>query len=113
MFKFKSALVVLICSLFAMAPVMVQAQSITALQQSGQVGERPDGLAGIVVASPSPDVVKAVDAVNQQRLAEYQKIAAQTNAPLAAVQARAGAQIIARLPAGSYYMDAAGRWSQK
>ncbi|GEQ97896.1 hypothetical protein JCM17844_15330 [Iodidimonas gelatinilytica] len=46
-------------------------------------------------------------------MAEYRKIAADTSAPLAAVQARAGRQIIQSLPKGQYFKDAAGRWRKK
>jgi len=46
-------------------------------------------------------------------MAEYRHIAQDTEAPLEAVQARAGRQIIQRLPSGHYFMDAAGRWRQK
>jgi hypothetical protein len=46
-------------------------------------------------------------------MAEYRQIATDTDSPIEAVQARAGRQIIERLPAGHYFMDAAGRWRQK
>ncbi|EAR21573.1 DUF1318 domain-containing protein [Nitrococcus mobilis] len=45
--------------------------------------------------------------------AEYRRVAEEISAPLRAVQARAGRQIIPRLPEGQYFMDAAGRWRQR
>ncbi len=117
MMKLKTAMLYAMISGLALTlaalPTHAFAASLSSLQQSGQVGERPDGLVGVVTGSPSADVIKAVNAVNAKRTAEYEKIARETDAPIAAVKARAGAQIIARLPKGSYFMDAAGRWRQK
>ncbi|GAK34427.1 hypothetical protein JCM17846_27910 [Iodidimonas nitroreducens] len=79
----------------------------------GALGERPDGLVGIVEASASADITALAQRVNAQRMEEYRKIAEETSAPLQAVQARAGRQIIQALPSGQYFMDAAGRWRQK
>lgn len=113
MIKLKSVFALLFIIFATVSPLAAAAASLTELQQAGKVGERPDGLVGIVAADASPDVAKAVEEINQQRLGEYQKIATETSAPIAAVKARAGAQIIARLPVGFYFMDAAGRWRQK
>lgn len=96
------------------------AVSVSALAQGdlagakaqGEIGERPDGLVA-VVASSSPALDAIVAEVNAERMAEYRQIAEDTDVPLEAVQARAGRQIIERLPAGQYFMDAAGRWRQK
>jgi len=88
-------------------------QSLVDAKAAGQVGERADGLVGIVSGSPTPALQSLVDQVNAQRLAEYKKVAEQTKAPLEAVQARAGRQLIDRLGAGEYFTDAAGRWRKK
>lgn len=87
-------------------------QGLIDAKADGQVGERPDGLVAIV-ADASPALRELVEQVNAQRMNEYEQIAEDTDAPLEAVQARAGRQIIDRLPAGQYFMDAAGRWRQK
>jgi uncharacterized protein YdbL (DUF1318 family) len=102
-------------SLMLAGSVAAQAQTggVASLQQAGVVGERPDGLLAPVSENAGADVINIVNEVNAQRMAEYRKIAADTDAPLQAVQQRAGAQLIARLPKGQYFMDAAGRWRQK
>ncbi|MBB4211645.1 hypothetical protein EV659_10548 [Rhodothalassium salexigens DSM 2132] len=97
------------------APGAAQAQQsqLAQAKAQGQVGEKPDGLVGAVSSNPSPAIQRLVDTINQQRLAEYRRIAADTNTPLSAVQARAGRQLIASLPKGQYFQDAAGRWRKK
>ena len=85
---------------------------LASAKAQGLIGERPDGLVAIVSQS-TPALEAIVAAVNAERMNEYRQIAAETNAPLEAVQARAGRQIIERLPPGQYFMDAAGRWRRK
>jgi uncharacterized protein YdbL (DUF1318 family) len=106
----RKILVALTC--IAMSSIAL-AQDLVSAKAEGLVGERPDGLVAVVTGSPSPAVSSLVAEVNAQRMNEYRQIAADTDAPLEAVQARAGRQIIDRLPAGQYFMDASGRWRQK
>jgi len=107
----KPVLVLLV--LFTALPAAIAQPSLSEAKGQGLVGERPDGLVGLVTDSPTADSRRLVEQVNQQRMAEYRQIAQETDAPLEAVQARAGRQIIQRLPSGHYFMDAAGRWRQK
>jgi uncharacterized protein YdbL (DUF1318 family) len=105
-------------SLIALAMILLSTwafaqQGLVSAKQQGLVGERPDGLVALV-ADDAPSAVRDLVAeVNAERMTEYRQIASDTDAPLEAVQARAGRQIIERLPAGQYFMDAAGRWRQK
>lgn len=92
-------------------PAFAQSDLASAKAQ-GLIGERPDGLVAVVSES-TPALEAIVAAVNAERMNEYRQIAAETDAPLEAVQARAGRQIIERLPSGQYFMDAAGRWRRK
>lgn len=108
---FKS--LILLMALIAVIPVAFAQQALVDAKVRGDVGERPDGLVAAVVASPDSAIKALVKEVNTQRLAEYRKIATDTSAPLEAVQARAGRQIIQSLPKGQYFMDAAGRWRKK
>ena len=78
---------------------------------AGLVGEMPNGYVGIV--RDGGGVRALVDRVNAQRRQEYQRVAASAGAPLAAVEQRAGQQLIARLPAGHHYMTPAGAWARK
>ena len=101
-------------ALMLAAPGTLLAQEgLDAAKQAGQVGERPDGLVGVVSGSAPADMVALVDRVNAERLARYEEIAASTGSTLDAVQAVAGAQLIDRTPAGQYIMTAAGKWMKK
>jgi uncharacterized protein YdbL (DUF1318 family) len=98
----------ILCAALALAQ-----QGLVNAKQQGLVGERPDGLVALVGDGASQDIRELVDEVNAERMEEYRQIASDTDAPLEAVQARAGRQIIERLPAGQYFMDVGGRWRQK
>lgn len=87
------------------------AQTLDQAKTQGLVGERPDGLLGIV--RQTPEVQALVRGVNDQRLAQYRDIARRTGTSLAAVQAVAGEKAIAQSPLGSYVMDASGNWRRK
>jgi uncharacterized protein YdbL (DUF1318 family) len=88
-------------------------QGLVDAKQQGLVGERPDGLVALVADGASQAIRELVDEVNAERMEEYRQIASDTDAPIEAVQARAGRQIIERLTTGQYFMDAGGRWRQK
>lgn len=105
--------VFILLALFSVLPAATAQPSLADVKAQGIVGERPDGLVGIVADSPAAEIRQLVEQVNAERMAEYRQIAQETDAPLEAVQARAGRQIIQRLPSGHYFMDAAGRWRQK
>jgi hypothetical protein len=53
-----------------------------------------------------------VDRVNAARMERYREIAADTDAPLDAVQARAGQQLIQRAQSGWYVESSPGTWQQ-
>lgn len=107
---FKSGLVVL---LLVLAMPATAQPALSEAKADGLVGERIDGLVGIVVADPSPALEQMVSEINDQRMTEYRQIAEDTDAPLQAVQQRAGRQLIQRLNEGEYFTDASGRWRQK
>jgi uncharacterized protein len=107
------AIVWVLVVLLAASSAAVAQEDLASAKGEGLVGERPDGLVAIVTDDPSPDLRELVEQVNGQRMDEYRQIAEETDAPLEAVQVRAGTQIIERLPSGQYFMDAAGRWRQK
>jgi len=72
-----------------------------------------DGLVGVVVANPSPDVEKLVDSVNAKRRAKYQQIAKENGTSFDAVAALAGAKLVERAAKGEFVTDAQGNWFQK
>jgi len=90
-----------------------QPLDLPAAKEQGLVGERPDGLVAAVPGNPSEAVRGLVERVNRERRARYEEVAQKTGTSLEAVQARAGKQIISRLPEGQYFMDAAGDWRQR
>lgn len=75
------------------------------------VGERSDALLSAMVNRP--DVVAQVEQWNQERMAAYNRIAADEGIPVEQVQAIAAQQIFPRLPEGALYMDDNGRWVEK
>ncbi|GLR78590.1 YdbL family protein [Azospirillum oryzae] len=94
-------------------PQLALAQdALAAAKAAGQVGERPDGLVGVVPGAPASAQALAQQ-VNAQRLARYQEIAKGNGTALDKVQAVAGQQLIERTPAGQFVMTAAGQWQRK
>ena len=86
--------------------------SYLAAKAAGQLGERPDGMVGVVPGAPASAQALAQQ-VNAQRLARYQEIAKGNGTALDKVQAVAGQQLIERTPAGQFVMTAAGQWQRK
>ncbi|HXH01939.1 MAG TPA: YdbL family protein [Candidatus Competibacteraceae bacterium] len=87
--------------------------SLVEAKARGLVGERPDGLLGIVTASPSAEIRSLVERINAERRQQYQQIARSTGRSLAEVQSVAGQRLIQATPAGQYVQDAGGRWFKK
>lgn len=86
---------------------------LSAAKSQGLVGERPDGLVGIVVDSVPTDVRAMVDRINDERRSQYQEVAQRTGQNIAQVQAVAGDRLVQATPGGQFVMNAAGRWVKK
>lgn len=108
------ALSTLAAGLLAVAmPQLALAQdALAAAKAAGQLGERPDGMVGVVPGAPASAQALAQQ-LNAQRLARYQEIAKGNGTALDKVQAVAGQQLIERTPAGQFVMTAAGEWQRK
>ncbi|WP_377809367.1 YdbL family protein [Azospirillum sp. A29] len=108
------ALSTLAAGLLAVAmPQLALAQdALAAAKAAGQLGERPDGMVGVVPGAPASAQALAQQ-VNAQRLARYQEIAKGNGTALDKVQAVAGQQLIERTPAGQFVMTATGEWQRK
>jgi uncharacterized protein YdbL (DUF1318 family) len=100
-------------AVFMSASIAFAALTIDAAKSQGLVGEKPDGLLGIVVATPSADVKTLVDTTNTERLKRYQDIAAKQGTQLEQVQAVAGQKLVSATPAGQYILAADGTWQKK
>ena len=82
-------------------------------KQDGLIGERPDGYVGFVADTVPADLKQLVDRTNEERKAEYEKVAKQNGTSLESVQAIFGQKLIAKQPAGTYVMTADGKWVKK
>ena len=76
------------------------------------VGEKPDGLLGIVTDSPSIELQELVKKINSTRLEKYKKIAMSNGISVKDVQAIAGSKLIKEAPKGQWVMIN-GRWVKK
>lgn len=101
---FATAMVVAIPLAFAM--------SVESAKSQGLVGERQDGLLGIV-ASPTPELRDLVETTNGERIEKYKSIAQKNGTPLNQVQAVAGKKLIENSRAGEYIQSTSGGWQKK
>lgn len=98
--------------LFMTASVALASLTVEAAKKQGLVGERPDGMLGIVSAS-APDAATLVDTVNAERLARYEAIAAKNGTDIEKVKALAGNKLIQSAAEGEYIMNSVGIWQRK
>jgi hypothetical protein len=83
---------------------------IEGFKAKGLVGERYDGLLGVVRSDAAQDLHALVAAVNDARRAAYADIAERHAAPIADVQALAAKTRIEDAAAGEYVMVEPGVW---
>lgn len=88
------------------------AMSVESAKTQGLVGERTDGLLGIV-GSPSPELRQLVEKTNAERIEKYKDIAQKRGTQLDKVQAFAGKKLIDSSAAGEYIQTASGGWQKK
>lgn len=98
-------------ALFIAIP-MAFAMSVETAKQQGLVGERADGMLGIV-ASPTAELKDMVDQTNAERKEKYKRIAEKRGTSIDAVQAYAGKKLIEKAGAGEYIQNAGGGWQKK
>jgi uncharacterized protein YdbL (DUF1318 family) len=92
-------------------PLPAFALSLDAAKAQGLVGERMDGYLGPV--ETTPEVVALVKNINNQRRAEYEKIAGANGQSLEVVQKLAAQKAYELTPAGFYIQGASGGWVKK
>lgn len=95
------------------ASLAFAAITLDAAKSQGLVGERTDGMLGIVAAGSDADVAALVSTINAERLAKYQSIAAKNGTDIEKVKALAGQKLFSGAKAGEYVMNAAGVWVKK
>ncbi len=92
---------------------LAQAQGmLDAARAAGQVGERFDGYAAVHGAAPA-NVQALVEQVNGERRALYVERAAAQKVPVDAIGRIYAAEILRKLPPGSWVFGEDGRWRQK
>ncbi len=90
---------------------MIQrAPQIRALKTSGVIGEKANGLLGIVSAGADTSVV---DAENADRKAAYAEIARGSGASIVSVASRRALQIVEQAASGDWLQGSDGKWYQK
>jgi hypothetical protein len=95
----------------ALTPIAAFALSLEEAKSQGFVGERPDGYLGVV--QDSAGVTDLVKTINNQRRAEYDRIAGQNGTPRDAIEKLAAQKAYERTPAGQYVQGANGSWMKK
>ncbi len=101
------------CALVMSASIAFAALSLPAAKAEGLVGEKPDGLLGIVTTAPSTEVQALVNSTNSQRMTKYNGIASKNNTPIDQIQALAGQKLIGSTAPGEFFMNASGGWQKK
>ena len=112
----RNSRIVLSCTaavLLALAVPPAFAADLDTAKSSGWVGERPDGMLGIVKSGAPGDVKALVDDVNRKRRANYASIAQKNGTSADDVAKLAGPKLIERTPPGQYVMLPNGKWVQK
>jgi uncharacterized protein len=107
------SLVLVVGLMLALSPHVALAAILDPYKTNGWVGERPDGLAGVVTASAPAEAKAAVERVNAERMVEYRRIATQQKTSVGAVQAIVGKKLIDQAAKGTYIMNAQGQWVKK
>ena len=89
------------------------ADSLNDAKAAGYVGERTDGMLGLVKSDAPAPVKELVKSVNAKRRQSYASIAKKNGTTAAAVASLAGEKAIARTRPGNFVQDASGRWVKK
>lgn len=105
--KILSALMVMVVAI-----PLAFAMSVEMAKQQGIIGERTDGMLG-VVSGATPDVQTLVNQTNTERMDRYNAIAGKNGTPVSQVQALAGKKLIEKAGPGEYIQNAGGGWQKK
>lgn len=87
------------------------ALSLDQAKSQGLVGERQDGYLGVV--SGGAEVTALVKQINNQRRAEYDRIAGSNGTPRNAIEKLAAEKAYANTPSGQYLQSPSGGWVKK
>jgi uncharacterized protein len=90
-----------------------RAQDLASAKRDGWLGERIDGLLGVVKADTPQSIRALADDINRRRREEYARIAEREGVPVEAVAQLAGERLIDRAGGGEWVLGADGNWRQK
>lgn len=94
-----------------MLPLQAFALSLEDAKSKGWVGERIDGYLGPV--TETTEVIGLVKDINNQRRAEYERIAAGNGQPVDTIQKLAAQKAYEKTPGGYYVQSPQGGWVKK
>lgn len=92
-------------------PQLAFALSLDQAKSQGLVGERQDGYLGVV--SGGAEVTELVKSINNQRRAEYDRIAGSNGTPRTAIEKLAAEKAYSNTPSGQYVQGSNGAWVKK
>ena len=92
---------------------MAQGKPLDAPRAAGTIGERFDGYVVLRDSNAPQSIKDLVAQTNAQRKALYEKRAKEDNAPVGEIGKIYAQQIIKSAPAGTYFLDASGKWTQR
>jgi len=108
----RHGLFVLVLALaFAIAPAAI-ADPLDDAKASGYVGEKRNGMLGLVDSNAPASVQSLVNSVNAKRKEAYEAIAKKNGTSLAAVAALAGEKAIEKTAKG-HYVEGPNGWQKK
>lgn len=87
------------------------ASELSDAKEQGVIGERSNGLLGVVISSPAVEIL--VKNINARRLNKYSQIAKQNAMTIERVSLLAGEKTIKKTPAGQYIQNSSGHWVVK
>ncbi len=90
-----------------------RAQDLAQAKRDGWLGERIDGLVGVVRADTPQAIRELADDINRRRRAEYARIAEREGISVQAVAQLAGERLMERADPGEWVLGADGNWRQK
>ncbi|MFA6280185.1 MAG: YdbL family protein [Bdellovibrionales bacterium] len=107
----KSRLATLLILLGLLTATPALALDLHSARSTGLVGEKADGYAQALKATP--EVQALVADVNAKRQQEYARISKENGQPTSVVAKLAAQQIITNLGAGASYQTPSGEWKKK
>jgi uncharacterized protein YdbL (DUF1318 family) len=111
-FNLLTALCLAIGLLMSAGDASAQSRLLDAPRAAGMVGERDDGFA-VVRGTVPPEITVLVNQVNSERRALYAERAKKDGVPAEAIGKIYAAEIMKAAPAGTWFLDSSGKWTQR